>query len=624
MAKGTLKMLLGAKVKTAAACVCLAAAATGAGVVLNAASAIQREAPDATPKAEAPTPPAAPAAGARTWHVAPKELAGTPADAQLRTLAEAAQKAEPGDVVLIHDGIYRESVTVEKNGTAEKPITFQAAPGEHVVITGADRLKDLKKEGGEGNIFSAPWPHRFIGWTKNHTHPDDDYHRMIGRAEQVFILGYPLMQVLSREHLSRGTFYVDLDAKRLYLWARDNADLTKDVLVEASVRQVLWQSKGDYLRLRGVRFRYAANMAQHGAAEFSGNHNVVEDCVFESMNSSGATFTGQDLTVRRCTFQDNGQIGFGANRAHNLLFTGCTVRNNNVKGFSRGWEAGADKLCFTRKAVLEHSVFTGNRGNGVWFDIGNEDCAVRNCLIADNEDAGVFYEISYGLHAHDNVIVGNGFAATPGAWGAAAGISLSSSPNCVIERNLLVGNKEGFNFREQTRKTPRIDDKKDVWVWNHDQVVRNNVLAYNRDAQVWGWFDIGDGRHWPAAMQDGKEKEQGKAAQDLAAEYKAKDGEGAPAGLTLEKLRLTFENNFYAAQPYQGLFNWGVAWKRNKRYASLDDVRQELKLESGGQAGEFRFVDYLTRDFRVPPDSPALKLSCYPKGEVPGVVLGTR
>ena len=54
----------------------------------------------------------------RTWHVAPKELTGLPAAAQVRTISEAATKAGPGDTVVIHDGIYRETVTVEKSGTA--------------------------------------------------------------------------------------------------------------------------------------------------------------------------------------------------------------------------------------------------------------------------------------------------------------------------------------------------------------------------------------------------------------------------------------------------------------------------------------------------------------------------
>lgn len=576
--------------------------------------------PPVQSKVEASAPVTA--AAARTWHVAPKALTGLPPNVQVRTISEAATKVEPGDLVVIHDGIYRETVTVEKSGTAEKPIRFQAAPGENVIVTGADTTREWRKEPGGENIFSAPWPHRFIGWSKTGTHPDDDYHAMIGRCEQVFILGYPLLQVLDRARLSRGTFHVDLDAHRIYVCPRDDTDLLKEPLfAEAAARPLLWSSKGSHVHLRGIRFRYAANMAQHGAARFVGHHGVIEDCVFDSMNSEGAEFVAQDLIVRRCVFQNNGQLGFGANRAHNLLFSECIVRNNNVKGFSRGWEAGGDKFVLCRGAMLEKSQFVSNRGSGIWFDIGNEKCTVRNCLIADNEDAGIFYEISYSLHAHDNVIVGNGFSETPGSWGAGAAISLSSSPHCVIERNLMVGNREGFNFREQNRKTSLIDDRKERWIWNHDQCIRNNVMAFNRDAQVWGWFDTNDARHWPAALQDGVEK-QGKATQDLAADYLARDTAGAPVGLTLEKLKITFENNLYCTRPWQGLFHWGVAWKRHKKYTKLEDVRSELKLESGSQTAEFRAEDVLARDFRVPAESPALKMGCYPKGDVPGVKLG--
>jgi hypothetical protein len=269
------------------------------------------------------------------------------------------------------------------------------------------------------------------------------------------------------------------------------------------VRSTLWESKGDYVHLRGVRFRYAANQAQQAAAQFQGRHNVVEDCVFERMNSIGASFIGTDQVARRCTFQDNGQMGWGAARAHNLLISQCLTRNNNTKNFSRGWEAGGDKIVLSRNVVIEKSRFLENRGIGIWFDIGNENCVVRNCLVADNEEGGIFYEISYGLRAHDNVLVGNGFGAGGGAWGVACGIALSSSPGCVIERNLFVGNKEGFNFREQGRTTPRINappGAPEVAVWNHDQIIRNNVFAFNRDAQVWGWFDIADERHWPACF----------------------------------------------------------------------------------------------------------------------------
>ena len=539
------------------------------------------------------------AADGKTLHVSGETLAGIGQQEQVRTIGRAAAIAEPGDTVIIHSGIYREAVVIEKSGLPDNPITFQAAAGAGVIMTGADRISEWTKVKGDSNIYSTPWPHEFITFNQNHTHPNDDYHRLIGRCEQVFINGYVLRQVLERDKLSRGTFYVDLDGKRLYVWNYDNQDISKKATVEASVRGRILAVKGDYVTVKGIRFRYAANQAQHGAVEFSGNHLTVEDCIFEYTNAGGAAFGGEDITVRRCTFQYNGQLGFGAVRSHRLRMTGCTVRNNNIKGFDRGWEAGGNKICLARGVVLENSTFVENRGNGIWFDIGNEDCTVRNCLVAFNEDAGIFYEISYGLHAHDNVIVGNGLADTPGAWGASAGISISSSPDCLIERNLLVGNKEGFNFREQTRSTPRIEDRKSVPVWNHDHIIRNNVIALNRDAQTWGWFDISDNRNWPA-----------------------RGGDSNADGLSLEKLALSLSDNLYFAAPGAELFNWGAAWKQNKRYQSLEQVQEELGLEQGSKSAEFTVNDFSGLDFRVPADSPAVKMRCYPHGKVPGVQLG--
>jgi hypothetical protein len=552
---------------------------------------------------------------ARVWHVAAKTLPGIDPNNQVSTVGEGVVHLEPGDTLLLHGGIYREEVTIDTSGTAERPVTIRSAEGESVTLTGTDRITDWSLIQGPDRIYSTPWPYKFVAWNKTYTHPNDDYHRLIGRCEQVFVNGYPLCQVLERDKLSRGTFFVDIDAQRLYILPADNQEIAKNkAMVEASTRDQILRVPGSYVVLKGLCFRYAANRAQQGAAQFSGAHVTVEDCTFEDTNASGATFTGRDIIVRHCTFQHNGQLGFGASRAHGLLMTGCTVRNNNTKGFDRGWEAGGDKICLTRGAILENSIFADNRGNGIWFDIGNEDCQVRNCLIANNENAGIFYEISYGLHAHDNVIVGNGFAFTPGAWGAAAGISLSSSPSCIIERNLILGNKEGFNFREQSRSTPRIDNRRSEPVWNHDQIVRHNVLAYNRDAQVWGWFDVADERHWPKSMQS--------PATQSGVSSDALTGTRQTA-LSLEDLKLTFESNLYYPNPGHNLFNWGVTWKKYKRYEDLDEVRNDLSIDRGGTVAEFHVADYARLDLRVPADSPAVKMNCYPRGTVPAARLGT-
>ena len=539
---------------------------------------------------------------ATTYHVAQENRSandGSPGnpDHPLKTISKAAEVAGPGDSVIIHGGVYRERVLIKNSGTARQPIRFEAAEGEHVVLTGADRLAGWKKAEGADPIYTLPWPHKFITWNSSMTHPNDEYHRVIGRCEQVILNRYPLRQVLRSNLLNPGSFFADVTNKILFVRDAANRDVNKEH-IEASVRQEVLRVEGDYVQVRGLNFRYAANMAQHGAVVLAGRFDTMEDCVVESMNSSGASFQGEDAVVRRCTFRDNGQLGFGASRAHRLLFTECLVENNNTKDFDRGWEAGGDKLVLCRDAVLERSRFLRNRGNGIWFDIGNTNGTVRQCLIADNEDAGIFYEISLALHAHDNVIVRNGFATTAGAWGAQAGISLSSSPGCVIERNIIAANREGFNFREQNRETPTIEDRKSRPIWNHDQLIRNNIIVFNRDAQVWGWFDVKDNRHWPAGSE-------------------SKDRR-------LDKLNLRFANNIYFASPNQGLFNWGPTWARHERYSSLQNFQEALHIDIASQMINPAFAGLLRLDFRVPSDTMAVLKDSYPRGTVPEVVLGTQ
>ncbi len=186
---------------------------------------------------------------------------------------------------------------------------------------------------------------------------------------------------------------------------------------------------------------------------------------------------------------------------------------------------------------------------------------------------------------------------------------MANSPGCVIERNLIVGNRTGLNYRENPRETPLIDDGADRPVWSHDEDIHHNLLAYNEVAQTGGSFEIHDERHRPAAVQD------------PSAIQPDKDGR-QPTGLTLEALKLGHHDNLYYAAPGQGIFSWGPPRGRNRQYASLEEARAELKLEHGSEVAEPGFADPTIRDFRVPANSPLLKKGCYPQGEVPGVRLG--
>jgi hypothetical protein len=61
-------------------------------------------------------------------------------------------------------------------------------------------------------------------------------------------------------------------------------------------------------------------------------------------------------------------------------------------------------------------------------------------------------------------------------------------------------------------------------------IVRNNVFAYNRDAQVWAWFETGDARYWPVALQSEMGYKPGTEGGllDNANDYKAKTARACP------------------------------------------------------------------------------------------------
>lgn len=67
-----------------------------------------------------------------------------------KTIMAAANKAMPGDTVTVHAGTYRERIDPPRGGTSDKErITYQAAKGEKVIITGSEVTKGWVKVSGD-------------------------------------------------------------------------------------------------------------------------------------------------------------------------------------------------------------------------------------------------------------------------------------------------------------------------------------------------------------------------------------------------------------------------------------------------------------------------------------------
>ena len=98
---------------------------------------------------------------ASTYHVAQRhphasdDNAGTPKQ-PWKTISKAAETLEPGDVVIVHSGVYRERVRPGRSGTELHPITYATADREEVVISGADIVSGWSFVGG-GIWKKADW-----------------------------------------------------------------------------------------------------------------------------------------------------------------------------------------------------------------------------------------------------------------------------------------------------------------------------------------------------------------------------------------------------------------------------------------------------------------------------------
>jgi len=219
------------------------------------------------------------------------DAAGTQ-DSPLRTIDRAAQLARPGDTVTVHAGTYREHVRPRRGGTGEhRRITYQAAPGEHVRITGSEQVTGWEPVGG--GVWRVEVPHTLFGEVNPFAvEVDGDWVVRPGRDEPkkhlgaVYLEGHRLGEVASAADVAaapRRTHVVDdwtgttvpvADPDRTpRVWhAEVGADVTtihasfgdadpNATLVEVNVRPtVFWPDDHhvDYITVRGFELAQAA------------------------------------------------------------------------------------------------------------------------------------------------------------------------------------------------------------------------------------------------------------------------------------------------------------------------------------------------------------------------------
>lgn len=347
-----------------------------------------------------------------------------------RTLAYAASKAPSGATVVVRGGTYSESVSVPSG----KKLTIQSYPGEAVWMDGSKKLTSWSSDSGDWRL--SGWTARFdssASYTSGGSISSNTYFRFIDPAypmashpEMLFVDGVSQRQVSSRSGVVPGTFFVDKANSRLYMGSNPSGhDVRASVLATA----LSIQGSGTVVRGIGVR-RYATSLPLMGTVRVMASNVTLENLVVADNATQGVFVHKGGATLRKVTSQRNGSMGVQAVYADGLKVEKSKISDNNVERFKMAPAAGGLKVTRSRGLSFRDSVFSGNRGTGLWMDESVYDAKIIGNDLVGNNSHGSSFEISANVVYADNVVAKN----------AGQGLKINNATNVQVWNNTIVGN----------------------------------------------------------------------------------------------------------------------------------------------------------------------------------------
>lgn len=187
----------------------------------------------------------------------------------LKTIQTAANQAQPGDIITVHEGIYRERVNPPRGGESEKKtIVFQAARGENVEIKGSELIKGWEKLNEKSWIVKIP--NAFFGDFNPYSdtlHGDWLEKGKWCHTGEVYLNDTALTETSGLEQLlanesDKAFWFCQVDQDTTTIWANfiRNKNPNEET-VEINVRQsVFYPEKPyvNYIHVRGFNMSHAA------------------------------------------------------------------------------------------------------------------------------------------------------------------------------------------------------------------------------------------------------------------------------------------------------------------------------------------------------------------------------
>ncbi|HAU37939.1 MAG TPA: hypothetical protein DCX07_09520, partial [Phycisphaerales bacterium] len=411
--------------------------------------------------------------------VAPNAADSNPGTAEqpLKSINQAAQLATPGTRIVIHPGVYRESIVVKNSGTAAKPILFEGTKKGEVIVSGSDVWNGWQP-GTDKDVYVHPWTFRWglvaypPGWEGAVTLQD-----IVRRREMIFLNGKPLRQVLNLKNLEPESFFVSEEEKKVYLRLPAGASMD-GASVEVATRSALATvSAKQYVGFRNLVFQHDNTPLQGSALRIQNSSNIlVEDCAFLWNNWSGLGIAGsRDLILRRIDASDNGGAGILAFQVFRCLMEDAETSRNTWRGAAggfTGWAVAGVKLLRIHNWMVRRHRAVGNHSGGFWLDCDNENLMIEDCYWADNESRGCFIELSQGpITIRNTVIANNG----------GPGLITSNCRKITLEGNTFYGNRSNAQIAprgvKEFSELTNYRTQEQYKLRNEEWVLKNNTVV---------------------------------------------------------------------------------------------------------------------------------------------------
>lgn len=270
-----------------------------------------------------------------------------------RTINHAAQLAQPGDIVTVHSGTYREWINPARGGESDaKRIVYRAAEGEKVEIKGSEVITGWKKE--KDGVWSVTIPDAFFG---NYNPYKDsifgDWFNRMGRIHhtgEVFLNGKSLYEKetltkvinpvantqIKDSEGSTYTWFCESDNVNTRIWANFHGHNPNEELVEISMRRTVFfpEKPGlNYITIRGFHISQAATQWGAPTAEQVGmiathwNKGwIIENNVISDSKCSGITLGKDRSSGHNVWSADIGNVNNDGN-IHYIEVVFNTLRN---------------------------------------------------------------------------------------------------------------------------------------------------------------------------------------------------------------------------------------------------------------------------------------------------------